>query len=82
MSRAVTCRALFLEVKAVYAVSATSASEVQQRSWSSQMACGYLLGVQASSGISAIAVLITAVTGAVTEKRAPPRRIAAITAAA
>ena len=44
MSRAVTCSSFFFEVKAVYCVSATSASETQQPSWSSQMACGYLMG--------------------------------------
>jgi hypothetical protein len=32
--------------------------------------------------MAVIAVLMAAVTGAVTENRAPPRRIAAITAAA
>ena len=46
------------------------------------MASGYLMAVQASSGMAAIAVRIAAVTGAVTENRAPLRRTAAITAAA
>ena len=82
MSRAVTCSSFFFEVKAVYVVSATSASETQQPSWSSQTACGYSMAVQASSGMAAIAALMAAVTGAVTENRAPLRRIAAITAAA
>jgi len=39
------------------------------------------MAVQASSGMAAIAVLTAGVTGAVTENRAPLRRIAAITAA-
>jgi hypothetical protein len=82
ISRAVTCSSFFFEVKAVYCVSATSASETQQPSWSSQMACGYSMAVQASSGMAAIAARIAALTGAVTENRAPLRRIAAITAAA
>jgi hypothetical protein len=50
ISRAVTCSSLSFEVKAVYCVSATLASEAQQPSWSSQIACGYLMAVQASPG--------------------------------
>ena len=41
MSRAVTWRAFFFEVNAVYG---TSASDTQQNSWSSQMARGYFVG--------------------------------------
>ena len=40
ISRAVTCLAFFMDANAVYPVSATSASETQQPSWSSQTACG------------------------------------------
>ena len=45
------------------------------------MACGYWMAVQASSAMAAIAARMPAFTGAVTENRAPPRRIAPITAA-
>jgi hypothetical protein len=40
------------------------------------------MAVQASSGMAAMAARIAGVTGAVTENRAPLRRMAAITAAA
>ena len=40
------------------------------------------MGFQAFSGMTAIAARMVAVTGAVTEHRAPLRRIAAMTAAA
>jgi hypothetical protein len=62
-------------------VSATSASETQQSSWSSQTACGYLIALQASSGMAAIAARTRAVTGTVTENKEPDRRIAAIVSA-
>ena len=71
----------FFDAKAVYPVSATSASEIQQSSWSSQIASGYLMAVQASSPMAAIAARMLLFTGTVTENRAPPRRIAPITAA-
>jgi hypothetical protein len=48
--------------------------------WSSQMA-RVPDGVQASPGIAAIAARMSAFMGAVTENRAPPRRMAPITAA-
>ena len=63
------------------AVSATSASEIQAPSWSSQIARGYRIGVQASSGMAAIAARMLAFIGTVTENRAPARRIAPVTAA-
>ena len=72
----------FFEVNAVYCTSATSASETQARSWSSQIARGYRMAVQASSGMAAIAALTLGSIGTVTENRAPARRIAAITLAA
>jgi len=71
----------FFDAKAAYWVSATSASEIQAPSWSSQIARGYRIGVQASSGMAAIATRMLAFARAVTENRAPPRRIAPITAA-
>ena len=80
ISRAVTAWS-FLDENAVYCVSATSASEIQQPSWSSQTACGYLMAVQASSGIAAMAAWMLLFMGTVTENRAPWPRIAAITAA-
>ncbi|MFZ0047617.1 MAG: hypothetical protein WAL16_17385 [Streptosporangiaceae bacterium] len=71
----------FLDVNAVYCVSAISASETQMPSWSSQMARGYLMAVQASSPMAAIAARMLAFIGTVTENRAPARRIAPVTAA-
>ena len=71
----------FFDANAVYWVSATSASEIQAPSWSSQMARGYRIGVQAWPGMAAIAARMLAFAGPVTENRAPPRRIAPITAA-
>ena len=71
----------FFDANAVYSISATSASEIQASSWSSQTACGYLMAVQASSPMAAIAARMLAFMGAVTENRAPWPRTAAITAA-
>ena len=59
----------------------TSASEIQAPSWSSQIARGYRIGVQASPGIAAIAARILALAGTVTEYRAPPMARAARLAA-
>ena len=72
----------FFDVNAVYSASATSASEIQARSWSSRIARGYLMAVQASSGMAATAALTLGSIGTVTENRAPARRTAAITLAA
>ena len=80
MSRAVTAWPFF-EANAVYSASATSASEVRASSWSSQIACGYLMAVQAPSPMAAMAARMPAFMGAVTENRAPLRRTALITAA-
>jgi hypothetical protein len=80
ISRAVTAWPFF-DANAVYSVSAISASEIQAPSWSSQMARGYRIGVQVWSGMAAIAARMDAFAGTVTENRAPPRRIAPITAA-
>ena len=71
----------FFDANAVYCVSATSASEIHAPSWSSQIARGYRIVLQASSGMAAIAARMLAFAGTVTENRAPPRRIAPITAA-
>ena len=71
----------FFDANAVYRVSAISASEIQQSSWSSQTACGYLMAVQASSAMAAIAARTLEFIGTVTENRAPWPRIAPITAA-
>jgi hypothetical protein len=79
-SRAVTARP-FLDANAVYCVSATSASETQAPSRSSQIARGYRIGIHASSPMAAIAARMLTFTGTVTENRAPPRRTAPITAA-
>jgi hypothetical protein len=75
ISRAVTAR-FFFDANAVYRTSATSASEIQQPSWSSQTACGYLMAVQFSSGMPAMAARVLLFMGAVTENRASWRRIA------
>jgi hypothetical protein len=80
MSRAVTCSSFFFEVNAVYWISATSASETQQPACSSQIARGYLIGVQASSGMMPIAALTWGFIATVTEKKEPAFRIALITA--
>jgi hypothetical protein len=62
------------DANAVYCTSATSASEIQAPSWSSQIAHGYRIGVQASSPMEAIAGTDARVHGTVTENRvsAPP----------
>ena len=66
----------------MYSVSATSAPDTQARSWSSQMARGYLIAVQVSSPMAAIAALTMGSIGTVTEDNAPAWRIAPITFAA
>jgi hypothetical protein len=71
----------FFDANAVYSVSATSASETQQPAWSSQITRGYRIGVQSSSPMPAIAARMLTFTGAVTEKNAPRRRAAPMTAA-
>jgi hypothetical protein len=71
----------FFDAKAVYPVPATSASEIQQSGWSSQIACRYLMAVQASSPVAAMAARMLLFIGTVTENRAPPRRTAPMTAA-
>ena len=68
-------------VNAVYRASATSASETQRRSWSSQMARGYLMAVQASSPMAAIAAATCGFICTVTEKNAPAARTAPVNAA-
>src|SRR3546814_17471260 len=55
-SRQVTCSALRRPVNAVKSISATSASETQRPSDSSQIAWGYLIGDQASSSMLAIEI--------------------------
>jgi hypothetical protein len=57
------------------------ASKIQASSWSSQIARGYRIGVQASSPMVAIAARMLVFMGAVTENRAPWPRIAPVTAA-
>jgi hypothetical protein len=79
ISRAVTCSAWRRLVNAVKATSATSASEIQRASSSSQIAFGYRIGVHAASPIEAMAALTVGVVRAVTENRAPARRAAAAT---
>jgi len=71
----------FFDANAVYSTSATSASDTHAPNWSSQIARGYRIGVQASSPMAAIAARMEAFMGAVTENRAPFPRIAPITAA-
>ena len=78
ISRAVTAWPLF-DANAVYSASATSASETQAPSWSSQTARGYRIGAQASSLMAAIAARMLELTGTVTEKRAFAARIQAQT---
>ncbi len=63
----------FFEANAVYWVSATSASDTQQRSWSSHTARGQRIGVHASSLIDATAALTAGSVREVTEKYAPAR---------
>ena len=64
------------ERNAVYSVSATAASLTQALSWSSQIARGYWIGVQVSSGMAAIAARTCGFIATVTEKNAPLRRTA------
>ena len=71
----------FFDANAVYWVSATSASDIQQSSWSSQTACGYRIGVQFSSPIAAMAARMLLFTGTVTKNRAPWPRTAPMTPA-
>ena len=71
----------FLRRERRYSTSATSASEIQAPSWSSQIACGYSMAVQASSPMAAIAARMLAFTGTVMEEPAPARRTAPVTAA-
>ena len=80
ISRAVTAWPFF-DANAVYSASAAWASEIQAPSWSSQIACGYLMAVQASSPMAAIAARMLAFIGTVMENRAPARRTALVTAA-
>src|SRR5207248_11189238 len=61
--------------------SATWASLTQQASCSSQMARGYLMGLQACSGMAAIAALTFGSIRTVTEKHAPAARTALVNAA-
>jgi hypothetical protein len=82
IKRAVTCCFFGFEVKAVYGISAISASEIQHPSSSSKIALGYLIAVQAPSSMLAMACLIEAFMRTVMEKRAPRERQAAITSAA
>ena len=58
-----------------------AASETQQASWSSQMARGYLMAVQASSPMAAMAALTWGFIWTVTEKNAPAARTAPVKAA-
>jgi hypothetical protein len=81
ISLAETCCFLGLDVNAAYSIPATSASETQQSSWSSQMACGYLIPVRSSALMQAIAARTEEFTGTVIEKYAPLRRIVPMTAA-
>jgi len=76
----VTCW-FFFDVNAVYPVSATSASETQQSSCSSQIARGYLMPFQAPPGMAAIAARMLEFMGTVTRTGRRRERIALITAA-
>ena len=60
----------FFDAKAVYTASATSASEIQQSSWSSQTARGYWMAVQACSPMAAMAARMLLFIGTVTEEAA------------
>jgi hypothetical protein len=80
MRRAVIAAPL-REVNAVYATSATWASETQRPSWSSQMARGYSIGIQASSAMAAIAAAALGSMRTVTEKYAPALRAALVAGA-
>lgn len=62
--------------------SATWALEIQRCSVSSQIACGYVIGVQAVSPMAAIAARILRSILAVMEKHTAARRQAATAAAA
>jgi len=62
ISRAVTAWPFF-DANAVYSTSATSASETQAPSWSSQIARGYRIGIQALPGMAAIAARMLALAG-------------------
>lgn len=82
VNRAVTCCFFGLEAMAVYSTSAISASDVQRFSSLSHTALGYLIGLQASSSIAAMAALTEAFIRTATENRASRARQAAITSAA
>ncbi len=77
ISRQVTCSALRRRVNATKGTSATSASETHRCSASSQTAWGYLIGVQASSPMPAMAALAWGFIRTVTENQAPWRRAVA-----
>jgi len=79
ISRAVTCLALALDVNAVKAISATSASLIHWWESSSQMALVYLIGIQASSAILSIPLRTGGSCRAVIEKQALRRSAEAIT---
>lgn len=66
------------EVKQVSSILATSASETHRPSASSQTALGYLIVLQASGPMAAIADLTWASIRAVTENQAPARQAAAM----
>ena len=75
--RQVICWALGSEVNAVNGISATWASETHPPACSSKTACGYLIGVHASSLMAAMALTTCGFIRAVTENHAPARTAAA-----
>lgn len=68
--------AFFCEANAVNGISATSATDIHRCVCSSKIAWVYSIGIQASSGMALIAVLITEFSPVVIETSAPPRTAA------
>ncbi len=79
INRAAMWSALRRDVNAVKGTSATSASEMNRCSSSSQIAFGYRIGVHADSGMPEIAVVTAVFILMVIENLAPARRAAAMT---
>ncbi len=76
ISRAVAWNRFFLLVNAVNGTSSISASETQRSFSGSQTAAAYLIGVQASSAMRAIASRIVFVTATAREEAAAARQTA------
>ncbi|MEU1567004.1 hypothetical protein ABZ504_42670 [Streptomyces mirabilis] len=79
ISRAMVWNCFLLLVNAVKGISATSASETQHSSSSSQTAALYSIGVQASSAMFTMASRTVFLTATAREKQTPAVRLASTT---